>query len=89
MRGADADPQEVEAALRLRIDGEPVAIRLRMPIGETSPQALLPGLWQIEQGLIDAALARLTRDGGSVSCRAGCGRCYRQFVPISRTEAHG
>jgi Fe-S-cluster containining protein len=39
--------------------------------------------------LVDAAIEAVRREGKAVSCRAGCGACCRQLVPISQSEAHG
>lgn len=78
---------DVTARVRLSVSGEPVDLEMTMPQDSVDPVRLLPVLWQVEDRLIEVAVRRLAESGEQVSCRAGCGRCCRQLVPISRTEA--
>jgi Fe-S-cluster containining protein len=48
---------------------------------------MLPVFQSLAHQVIDVAVAEATRRGESVSCKAGCGACCRQLVPISLTEA--
>ena len=56
----------------------------RQPIRVTDLLPIIHGLAQIS---VDAATARTEEDGKSISCRAGCGACCRQIVPIGLSEA--
>jgi len=49
---------------------------------------MLPLFQGLTNQVIDVAVAEIVRRGGAVSCKAGCGACCRQLVPISTTEAH-
>ncbi len=65
--------------------GDPITVPL--PAGEVPAYAVLPAL----RALVDAMMQRVkdasAERGETISCRAGCGACCRQFVPISDLEA--
>jgi Fe-S-cluster containining protein len=57
---------------------------MQVPDEAIRPVELLPVLQEFNDALIGAAVES---QGANVSCRAGCGACCRQMVPISETEA--
>jgi Fe-S-cluster containining protein len=77
----------LEGDIVLEISGEPVAFHLEVPSGPTTLEALLP----VFQGLADAmagrAAGKAVAAGETISCRAGCGACCRQAVPVAEAEA--
>jgi Fe-S-cluster containining protein len=77
----------MEFNLNLKIGGEEIQAAVRVPDGPIRPVELLPVLQSFDNAVIDAAIEAVGREGKTVSCRAGCGACCRQVVPISRTEA--
>ncbi len=63
------------------------SITVPLPAGEVPAYAVLPAL----RALVDAMMQRVkdasaARDE-TITCRAGCGACCRQYVPISDMEA--
>ena len=48
---------------------------------------LLPFAREISEGITAIAIGRALAAGGNVSCRAGCGACCAQLVPIAPLEA--
>jgi Fe-S-cluster containining protein len=58
-----------------------------VPAGATNVTALLPVLQVLTNSVVGAAAARVEAAGEKVSCRAGCGACCRQLVPLSLFEA--
>ncbi|MBL8673834.1 MAG: YkgJ family cysteine cluster protein, partial [Rhodospirillales bacterium] len=78
----------ISARLRLHVMGRQVEATLEVPTRPVKPQAVLPAL----QALVDAVVASSERalegKGRAVSCKAGCGACCRQFVPLTAVEAH-
>ncbi len=82
-----SSPEQVTAHGVLNLGGMRVEIDLTVPTVPVRPTAVLPvlhGLWTaIENGLVED----VERQGQRISCRAGCGACCRQLVPISRLEA--
>jgi Fe-S-cluster containining protein len=51
------------------------------------PRAFLPLVQQLASAVAGLAEAAVRDQGEEVSCRAGCGACCRQVVPVTETEA--
>jgi Fe-S-cluster containining protein len=81
-------PPTLAADLELMIAGRKLAVRLPMPVGRTDLRGLLPALRAFLAGLCGVAVEIAAGDGRHVSCRAGCGACCRQLVPLAGAEAH-
>ncbi len=71
----------------LMLGDEAVSLSLELPTAPTPARRMLPVFQTLTHEVIDAGVAEVTRRGETVSCRAGCGACCRQSVPISLTEA--
>jgi Fe-S-cluster containining protein len=67
--------------------GESVSLSVDLPATPTSARRMLPVFQSLAHQVIDVAVAEAKKRGESVSCKAGCGACCRQLVPISLTEA--
>jgi Fe-S-cluster containining protein len=48
---------------------------------------LLPVLLSFDSAVVGMAADKTQSDGLKISCRAGCGACCRQVVPVSEAEA--
>jgi Fe-S-cluster containining protein len=84
----DEKPQEtvsVEFAVGIG-DGKFTATAV-VPAGQTNLTQILPVLQSLDDSLIGGVTAQLNRAGLAVSCKAGCGACCRQMVPLSIFEA--
>ncbi|HEY2785653.1 MAG TPA: YkgJ family cysteine cluster protein [Fimbriiglobus sp.] len=73
--------------LSLTVSGQKVPFEITVPEGPVRLRELLPVLQGVAHVLIDAAVAHVEAEGKSISCRAGCGACCRQVVPVSESEA--
>lgn len=71
----------------LVVGGERVSLELTVPTGPASIENVLPILRGLSSLFAERATARLAAAGREVSCRAGCGACCRQLVPLSPSEA--
>jgi methyltransferase-like protein/Fe-S-cluster containining protein len=76
------------AALKMSIAGRPIEAQIEVPEAPTRPRQLLPILQWFTDEVVEAARGRVEQEGKTISCRAGCGACCRQLVPISRAEAY-
>ncbi len=86
---AAADAADAATAdVRLTIAGQPVQLRLTVPTGPAPVRQLLPLFQGLANVVVDIAEQNVARSGEHISCRAGCGACCRQIVPISESEAH-
>jgi Fe-S-cluster containining protein len=84
--GPDAG-ERVTGRIQLRIDGESVAFEVTVPAGPTPLGELLPVFQGLTNAVVDRAVAKAEASGKTISCRAGCGACCRQLVPLTESEA--
>jgi len=71
----------------LVIGGERLPLELSVPAGPVTVETLLPILRGLSSLFSDRATARAAAAGRPISCRAGCGACCRQLVPLAPSEA--
>lgn len=88
---ADTTPSDaqdfVTAQVDLQVAGTRVQFALTVPTAPVPPGAILP-VFQTLSAAIQADVASgLEEEGKRISCRAGCGACCRQLVPITKIEA--
>ena len=67
-------------------DGKFSAVAV-VPAGQTNLTQILPVLQALDDSLIAGVASQLSEVGRTISCRAGCGACCRQMVPLSIFEA--
>jgi Fe-S-cluster containining protein len=85
---ANCSGPSATADVRLTIASHPVHLRLTVPTGPTPVRDMLPLFHGLTNLVVDIAEKNVEQQGEHVSCRAGCGACCRQIVPISESEAH-
>ena len=85
--GTDRPGPKITGQVTLKIEGEPAAFEITIPAGNIRPDDLLPVFQGITDVMVARAEARVRSGGQSISCRAGCGACCRQLVPVSEAEA--
>lgn len=85
--GDDHGPRVRDFEMTFTVDGRDVTLRGTVPEGEVEPKDLLPVLWGITDAVVRTRGETEAAMGRPVQCRAGCGACCKQLVPISRTEA--
>lgn len=73
--------------VELTLFGGTLRANVPVPAGSTTAGELLTPLRAITEAIVALAVRSEERDGKRISCRAGCGACCRQLVPISRVEA--
>lgn len=78
----------VTGSVTLKISGEPVDMQLTVPAWPIKPQRMLPIFQQMSSGVVDYCVKDVEAKGKTISCKAGCGACCRQAVPISEVEAY-
>ncbi len=82
------DSDRVVIALEINIAGEAVGFKVRLPRGLATWNDLLPFMRTLIAVGSDISQEYFASKGSHVSCRAGCGICCRQRVPIAEFEAH-
>lgn len=77
----------ITARVVLRVSGRPLPLEMTVPTAAVDPSDLLPVLWDVEDRIVERAKSDAEGAGERVSCRAGCGACCRQLVPVGSAEA--
>lgn len=83
----DAGPEVVTGRLEMQLPGGTLAADFRVPAGPASPGDFLPLARALADQIVRLSVAHVEAEGRAVSCRAGCGACCRQLVPINKAEA--
>src|SRR3546814_6197525 len=80
-------PDTITASFTLKLEGRLLDFAVAVPSRPITLRELLPSLFEFNRQLLDHAIDRETKAGRRISCRAGCGACCRQLVPIGAIEA--
>jgi Fe-S-cluster containining protein len=80
-------PESITARFALRMPGGTLQAEMTVPTGPTRVDQILPLAQALADRVISVALNVVEAEGRTVSCRAGCGACCRQLVPIAEAEA--
>lgn len=79
--------QTEQIKVELSVSGEPVTMAMTVPAEPVKLRRMLPLLRQMSDSFVGAAEEQIAAAGKVVSCKAGCGACCRQLVPVSEVEA--
>jgi Fe-S-cluster containining protein len=58
-----------------------------VPAGQTNLTQILPVIQSLEDSRSEGVATQMAEAGRTISCKAGCGACCRQMVPLSIFEA--
>lgn len=72
----------------LRVNGEPVEMEMTVPAFKIKPQRMLPIFQEMSSAVVGMSIEAIESEGQQISCKAGCGACCRQAVPVSEVEAY-
>lgn len=75
------------ANVQLTVRGRKLGMRVSVPDRDVRPAELLPFYRSMSEAMMNMVTHDAAASGYSVSCKAGCGACCRQLVPISAIEA--
>lgn len=81
------DSTSVRATFSLPVGGAALEASVQLPARRTTLAQLLPIIQNIENAIIAKVADEARAAGSPISCRAGCGACCRQLVPVSLFEA--
>lgn len=84
---AAPDSPSVKATFSLPVGGAALEASVQLPARRTTLTELLPIVQNIENAIIAKVADEASAAGSPISCRAGCGACCRQLVPVSLFEA--
>jgi Fe-S-cluster containining protein len=83
----DEATESVQVDFTLTVGDGRVDISTMVPLRQMNLTELLPVLHSIEKAIIDDSVEQIEAAGMKISCKAGCGACCRQLVPLSIFEA--
>ena len=83
----DQPQQTVSVEFTIGVGDGQIVASANVPVGATNLTQILPVLQSMEDSMISGMSAQLAEAGHPISCRAGCGACCRQMVPLSIFEA--
>src|SRR4051812_40988660 len=81
------EPGSVTAQVEMDLAGTQVQFTLTVPRAPVPPGSLLPILHVLSEAVQNGVAEALESGGKPISCRAGCGACCRQLVPVTEIEA--
>ncbi len=81
------DLATVQVDFTLAIGAGRLDASLDVPAGTVTLTQILPALQTLSSNVIASTVSIVEAEGYSISCRAGCGACCRQMVPLSLFEA--
>jgi Fe-S-cluster containining protein len=77
----------LKVSFALPVGGGFLNASANVPSGHTTLTQLLPIIQTLENAIVGRAGEEAVQAGTPISCRAGCGACCRQLVPVSLFEA--
>jgi len=83
----EREPERESYNLEFTAAGRTVQATVSIPKAQVRMTDLLPVLLSFSNALVGIAEDAAQAEGKPVSCRAGCGACCRQLVPVSEPEA--
>jgi Fe-S-cluster containining protein len=83
----DSFPATVQVNFTLALGEGRMNASVEVPAGEVTVTQLLPVLQGLTSRIVAGVVAQVEAAGRRISCRAGCGACCRQIVPLSIFEA--
>lgn len=78
----------VTGNIKLNVRGVPVEMEMTVPAEPVKPQRMLPIFQQMANTIVGFSVDAVVEEGKEISCKAGCGACCRQPVPLSETEIY-
>ncbi len=83
----DSRSSTVKATFALPVGGGFLNASALLPAGQMTLTQLLPVIQNLENAIVGKVGEEAAQAGTPISCRAGCGACCRQLVPVSLFEA--
>lgn len=80
-------PAVATATIDFTVSGQPVHTEITIPARPVRPVQMLPIFNRFAEIVVDIAVESSQAEGKAISCKASCGACCRQLVPLAETEA--
>ncbi len=83
-----AKTEWITGHIGVNVKGIPMEFDITVPATPVKPHRMLPIFQQMANAFVDTSVNAVEAEGMKISCKAGCGACCRQPVPISETEVY-
>lgn len=77
----------VTGKVSVTIGGMPLSFEMTVPEEPVTLRRMLPVFNQMANSFVGVGVGAVEADGKKISCKAGCGACCRQPVPLAEVEA--
>jgi Fe-S-cluster containining protein len=84
----EENEQWLSGSIGFKFNGVQVEFGVTIPAAPVKPQRILPIVQDLANFFVSEAERSEAANGRAVSCKAGCGACCRQAVPISEAEVY-
>ncbi len=74
--------------VKLSLFGEPVEMEMTVPAKPVKPSRMLPIFQALTSSFVELGVSEAENEGNKISCKAGCGACCRQAVPLAEMEVY-
>src|SRR5690349_6337406 len=72
----------------LKVAGEPLKMQMTVPATPVKPHRMLPVFQKMTDSFVEMGALAAGTQGKTISCRAGCGACCRQPVPLMEMQIY-
>jgi len=79
--------KQVTANFVLKIDDDSVPLSATVPDAKVNGVEMIPVYQRLTNDLVEHSVTKTLESGKSISCKAGCGACCAQAVPVMAFEA--
>lgn len=74
--------------ITLSVNGTKFEMEMTVPANAVKPTRMLPIFQAMTSSFVDLSVGETEKRGKKISCKAGCGACCRQAVPLAEIEAY-
>ena len=74
--------------ITLSVNGAKIEMGMTVPANAVKPTRMLPVFQAMTSAFVDLEVGETEKSGKEISCKAGCGACCRQAVPLAEIEAY-
>ena len=78
----------VSGQITLSMNGAKIEMEMTVPAKPVKPMRMLPIFQAMASSFVDTSIEEIEAQGKKISCKAGCGACCRQAVPLAEIEAY-
>ena len=78
----------VSGQITLSMNGAQIEMQMTVPAKPVKPMRMLPIFQAMASSFVDTSIEEIEAQGKKISCKAGCGACCRQAVPLAEIEAY-